>query len=67
MHEDILIALRARLAAAMQDPQAHPRDLAALSRQVVEITNELEAAKAGTEEDGVGAAAKTADESWQSI
>ena len=66
-HEEILIALRLRLAAAMQDPIAHPRDLAALSRQVVEITKELDAAKAGTEEDGVGQAAKTADEAWQSI
>ena len=46
----------------MQDPIAHPRDLAALSRQVVEITKELDAAKAGTEEDLVGQAARTADD-----
>ena len=51
----------------MQDPIAHPRDLAALSRQVVEITKELDAAKAGGEEDHVGKAARTADEPWQSI
>ena len=58
---------RLRLAAATQDPIAHPRDLAALSRQVVEITKELDAAKAGGEEDHVGQAARTADEPWQSV
>jgi hypothetical protein len=66
-HEDLLTALRLRLAAAMQDPQAHPRDLAALSRQLLEISKELHATTAGTEEDHVGQAAKTADEPWQSV
>jgi hypothetical protein len=66
-HEEMLAALRVRLAVAMVDPIAHPRDLAALSRQLLEIDKELHGTKAGTEEDPVGQAAATADEPWQSV
>jgi hypothetical protein len=66
-HEELLTALRLRLAAAMEDPIAHPRDLAALSRQVVEISKELHATTRGTEDDPVGEAAATADERWSPV
>jgi hypothetical protein len=66
-HEELLDALRVRLATAMEDPIAHPRDLAALSRQVVEISKELHASTAGNEDDPVGQAAKIADEPWQTV
>jgi hypothetical protein len=67
-HPDLLRALKDRIAAAIQDPKGHPRDIAALSRQLLEVSKELEAAtKAGTEEDPIGLAAATADEPWQGI
>jgi hypothetical protein len=67
-HPDLLRALKARIAATIQDPVAHPRDIAALSRQLLEVSKELEAtAKAGTEEDPIGLAAATADEPWQGV
>jgi hypothetical protein len=66
-HQELLDALRVRLAKAMEDPIAHPRDLAALSRQLLEISKELHAATAGTEEDQIGQAAATADEPWQPV
>jgi hypothetical protein len=66
-HEEMLDALRVRLAKAMEDPIAHPRDLAALSRQLLEISKELHATTAGTEADEVGQAAKTADEPWSPV
>ena len=34
-YEELLEALRLRIAAAIEAPNAHPRDLAALSRQLV--------------------------------
>jgi DNA-binding NtrC family response regulator len=67
-HPDLLRALKARIATAIQDPNGHPRDIAALSRQLLEVSKELEAtAEAGTEGDPVGQAAATADEPWQGV
>jgi hypothetical protein len=65
-HSDLLRALKDRIAAAIQDPKGHPRDIAALSRQLLEVSEKLEAAtKAGTEEDPVGMGAQTPDEPWE--
>ncbi len=66
-HEELLAALRLRIATTIADPTAHPRDLAALARQLLEISREMQATKAGGEEDPVGQAAATADEPWQTV
>jgi hypothetical protein len=66
-HQDLLNALRLRIAGAIEDPNAHPRDLAALSRQLLEISKELQATNAGGEDDPVGQAATTVDEPWQAV
>ena len=59
-HHDMLTALQHRLAAAMEDPNAHPRDLAPLGRQLLEINQQLEALNAaGPAEDPIGKAAAT--------
>jgi hypothetical protein len=43
-HQDLLSALQLRVAAAIEDTSAHPRDLAApLSRQLLEISKDLQA------------------------
>jgi hypothetical protein len=64
----MLTALQLRLAAALEAPNTHPRDLAALGRQLLEISKELVAlSAAGTEEDPIGKAAATPDETWEAI
>lgn len=58
-----LAALRERIAKTVEDPNCPPRDLAALSRRLMEITKEIEAidAQAGEDDDdGQG----TPDAAW---
>lgn len=62
---ELLIALRRRVATAVQDPNCPPRDLAALSRRLQEIGKEisaleLKAKQEAAEEEGSG----TPDEEW---
>jgi hypothetical protein len=66
-YEELLAALRLRVATAIEDPNAHLRDLAALSRQLLEISKELQATNAADEDDQIGQAAATADEPWQPL
>ena len=40
---DQLVALRERVAKTVEDPNCPPRDLAALSRRMMELTKEIEA------------------------
>jgi hypothetical protein len=60
---DQLVALRARVAKAVEDPCCPPRDLAALSRRLIEIGKEIAAIDAADLEEE-GGAAKTPDEPW---
>lgn len=61
-----LIALRSRVAATVEDPSCPPRDLAALSRRLMELTKEIEAieAREAEEADEVGA---TPDDEWEAV
>lgn len=59
-----LVALRERVAKTVEDPNCPPRDLAALSRRLMELTKEIEAIDAREAQEGDGAAAHTADEAW---
>jgi hypothetical protein len=61
---DLLVALRARIAADIDNPNTPPRDLAALSRRLLEIAKEIEALDAETKVDDIGEAAGTPDEKW---
>lgn len=63
---ELLVALRKRLAATVQDPNCPPRDLAALSRRLLEIAREIEAIESETKEDEMTTAAGTPDEPWDS-
>ncbi len=49
-----LVAMRRRLAKALDDPNCPPRDMAALSRRQLEIGREVEAIRAVSERDGDG-------------
>ncbi len=50
-HRDLLVALRKRVASTVQDVNCPPRDLAALSRRLQELSKEIAAldAQAGQE------------------
>lgn len=60
--------MRARVAAAVEDDDTPPRDLAALTRRLLEIANEIAAIEAQTAlaEDSVAAAAAIPDEPFDS-
>ena len=61
---DLLVAMRTRIARAVQATETSPRDLAALSRQLLEIVKELEALDAADGTDDIGDAAATPDAEW---
>lgn len=58
----LLVAMRARVAVAVEDPNTPARDLASLTRRLMEIAKEIEAMDARDREDPGGAG--TADESF---
>jgi hypothetical protein len=63
---ELLVALRERVAKTVEDPNCPPRDLAALSRRLTEITKEIAAIDAAAAEDAGGATA-TPDDEWEAI
>lgn len=63
---ELLVALRSRIARSVEDPNTPARDLASLSRRLLEIAKEIEALDAEEEKDDVGHAADTPDEEWPS-
>jgi hypothetical protein len=61
---DLLVALRARIAADIDNKNTPPRDLAALSRRLLEIARDIDALDAAEKADDIGDAAATPDEEW---
>jgi hypothetical protein len=61
---DLLVAMRSRIATGIDSPNTPPRDLAALSRRLLEIAKEIEALDAAEKVDAVGEAAATPDAAW---
>lgn len=64
-YRDLLVALRDNIAEQI-DTGIQARDLAALSRRLLEISKELEAIDAAEKGDDIGEAAVTPDEEWGS-
>jgi len=60
----LLVSLRARIAAETDNPNTPARDLAALSRRLLEIAKDIEAIDAQDKGDEVGDASATPDEEW---
>lgn len=60
----LLVALRARIASDIDNPNTPARDLAALSRRLLEIAKEIKALDAADEDDDIGQAAAIPDEEW---
>lgn len=61
---DLLVALRARIAKTVEDPNCPPRDLAALSRRLQEINREVEAIDAKVRQEASEDASAHDDEEW---
>jgi hypothetical protein len=64
---DQLVALRDRVAKTVEDPNCPPRDLAALTRRLMEITKEIDAIDVRDAEDSGGAGAATPDDEWEAV
>lgn len=60
---DLLVAMRDAIAADL-DEGVPSRDLASLTKRLMEITREIKAIDAAESGDDVGNAADTADEPW---
>lgn len=56
---DLLVAMRTRIAMAVEDAETPPRDLAALTKRLVEVVRDIEAIDAREEE--VGSHAEVSD------
>jgi len=59
-----LVALRERIATAIEDPNCPPRDLAALSRRLIEIAREIAAIEV---QEAQEAGTATPDEAWEGV
>ena len=62
---ELLVAMRARVATAVEDPNTPARDLAALTRRLLEIAKEIEAIDVANEQEGRDAN-PSPDEEWDS-
>lgn len=59
---DLLVAMRTRIAKAVEDPDTPARDLAALTKRLVEVVRDIEAIDA--REDEAGSSGEVADEEF---
>lgn len=64
VYRDLLVATRSRIARAVDDPNTPARDLAALTRRLLETAREIEAIDSQDGDDEIGDAANTPDEAW---
>src|SRR5688500_1144947 len=58
---ELLVAMRARIAKAVEDPNTPARDLAALTKRLVEVVRDIEAIDARAEQDGAGSGDEVED------
>ena len=58
---DLLVAMRERIAKTVEDPNTPARDLAALTKRLVEVVRDIEAIDAKAEQEAAGSARSTPD------
>ncbi len=63
-HRALLVAMRERIAKTVADPDCPPRDLAALTRRLQDISKEIESIDLRLREEGADAADVAEDEEW---
>ena len=51
-HRELLVAMRARIAQAVEDPDTPARDLAALTKRLADVARDIEAIDARSEQEG---------------
>lgn len=64
---DLLVAMRTRIAREMDDPDCPARDLASLSRRLLEIRRDIEALDALAAEEAAESAGATPDDTWEAV
>lgn len=64
-HRELLVAMRDRIAKAVEDPKCPPRDLASLSRRLHELSKDIEQHDV-IESEEVAAGGPVADEAFDS-
>lgn len=62
---ELLVAMRARIAKAVEDQNTPARDLAALTKRLVEVVRDIEAIDAREDQEATSGA--TPDEAWRAI
>ena len=63
---ELLVAMRDRIASAVEDPKTSPRDLAALTRRLVEVVRDIEQIDARDEQEAQRAEGEVADGAFDS-
>ena len=63
---ELLVAMRARIAKAVEDPNTPARDLAALTKRLVEVVRDIEAIDARDDQEAEQRG-PTQDETWEAI
>lgn len=63
---ELLVAMRDRVATEVQNPNTLARDLAALTRRLIEITKDIDAIDAAEKQEE-GAGERTDDDAWQAV
>lgn len=65
-HRDLLVAMRARIARAVEDEDTPARDLAALTKRLADVARDIEAIDARAEQEGGGSSGVVPDEPFSS-
>lgn len=61
---ELLVAMRGRIAKAVEDPNTAARDLAALTKRLVEVVRDIEALDAREQQEATKSARDTPDEAF---
>lgn len=61
---ELLVSLRKRVAETVEDPNCPPRDLAALSRRLQELSKEIAALEIKAKQEAAEDGDRTPDEEW---
>lgn len=64
-HRDLLVAMRERIAKAVESPDCPPRDLAALTRRLQDIAKEIEAIDLRAREEELEDVNADESEAWE--
>lgn len=64
---ELLVAMKARVAEAVENPNTPGRDLASLTKRLMEIVREIEAIDARAAEEARESGEATPDDAWEAV